>query len=71
MFFSRKGNATNNMCCDLVYTFSLKHSSEILSKVSPQMHTRPHVQWPLFLSNFNETLIFLTDFRNIFKYQIL
>jgi len=29
-----------------------------------------HVKCPLFLSDFNGTLIFCTDFRNIFKYEI-
>jgi hypothetical protein len=30
-----------------------------------------HVQYPLFLSSFNSTLIFCSDFRKILKYEIL
>jgi len=38
--------------------------SEILSQ------TRLHVKYPLFLSDFNETLIHVIDFQKILKYQI-
>jgi hypothetical protein len=29
-----------------------------------------HVKYPLFLSDFNEILLFSKEFRKIFKYQI-
>ena len=35
------------------------------------MYIGLHVKYPLFLSDFNETLIFLADFRNILNYNIL
>ena len=34
------------------------------------MWKRPHVKYPLFLSDFNATWIFTTDFLKNFKYQI-
>jgi len=34
------------------------------------MYISFHVKYPLFLSNFNEILIFWTYFRKILKYQI-
>jgi len=35
------------------------------------MYVGLHVKYPLFLSEFNEILIILTDVRKILKYQIL
>ena len=35
-----------------------------------QMYIGLHVKYRLFLSDFNETLIFLTDFRKPLKYKI-
>jgi len=34
------------------------------------MYIGLHVKYPLFLSDFNETRIFWTDLRKIFKYKI-
>jgi len=32
------------------------------------MYTGPHVKYPLFFSDFNQTWFFQTDFRKILKY---
>jgi hypothetical protein len=41
-----------------------------MDEIGRKIYIALHVKYPLFLSDFNETLIFSTDFRNILKYQI-
>ena len=59
------------MCFDFLYNFSLKlfkfyDFSEILS----YMYIDFDVKYTLFLSCFNETRIFSTDFRKVVKSKI-
>jgi hypothetical protein len=60
------------MCFDFLYSFDLKIFTflEEFSEILSQMYTAFRVNYPLFLSNFNQTLIFFTDFRKILKCQI-
>jgi hypothetical protein len=59
-----------------VFLFSVQHLSEIfpisrgIHQDIPQMCIGVYVKYPLFLSSFNETLIFSIYFRKVLKYQI-
>ena len=53
------------MCFDFLYNLCLKysHSNEQFVEILSQMHTGIYTKYKLFLSHFNETGIFLTDFH--------
>jgi len=58
----------HKMCLDFLYNLCLKHSLyEEMSEIWSNMYTGLHVQYPIFLSGFNETLTFSTDFRKVLK----
>jgi hypothetical protein len=64
----RKKKLLNTKCCVMISstTFVWNHISfsEEFSEVVSYKYTCLHVKYPLFLSDFNQTLIFPTDFRN-------
>jgi hypothetical protein len=69
----RKKKLSNIKC---VFLFTLQHLSEtfiILRRIERDIIINVHgcsCKVPAFLSDFNETLIFSTDFREIFKHKI-
>jgi hypothetical protein len=55
--------------CDML-TNVQRSSCEELNVICSQMYSGLHVKYPSLLSDLKETLIFSTDFRKIFQYQI-
>jgi len=62
----------HKMRFDFLYNFRLKHFLfyEELSEIWSKMYIGLHVNHPLFLSDFNDTWIFSTDYRQILVRQI-
>jgi hypothetical protein len=60
-------NVIEGKRCVLIFSttfvYNISHSKKICSEVLSKIWKRLHVKYPLFLSDFNETCILLTDFR--------
>jgi hypothetical protein len=56
-----------------ICNFYLKHFSfqEEETEIWSKMNNGIHVQYPFFLSDFNESSIFWADFQKILEYPIL
>jgi hypothetical protein len=61
------------LCFDILYNFRLKHFSfwEELSTIWSKKYIGLQVKYLLFLSDINETCIFLTDFLKILIYNFM
>jgi hypothetical protein len=67
------GKVTEHKCFDFPYNLYLKHFSfqEEFSEKLSYMIIGLRVKYTLLSSDFNQTLIFRTDFRKILDYRIL
>jgi hypothetical protein len=70
--FEEKCYWTLNVFFDFIYNFCMKHFLflEEMIGMLPYMHLGLHVKYLLFMSDFSQTWIFLTDFREVLKYKI-
>ena len=67
IFEKKKKKVIEYKTCVLVFSTILPKTFLTLIRTGRDIK---NVKYPSFLSNFNETPIFLTDFRKIFEYQI-
>ena len=74
MIFEKKKNITEHKMCVLIsfitFVWNISHYVKNWARYDQKIYIGLHVKFPLLLSIFSETLKFLTEFREIIKYQI-
>jgi len=73
IFEKRKKKLTEHKMCVLIFTttlvWNISHSRSKSARFDQKIYIGFHIVYPKFLPDFNETWIFSTYFRNIFKFN--
>ena len=71
--FGKKKVIEHKMCVlifSITFVWNISRSKKNWARYDKKIYISLHVKYPLFLSDFKETRIFATNFREIVKYKI-